>query len=393
MVRFTLGSRVASVVAVSVTLAVWLAGASTALASPAWTITLNGTSQGTLNRVSCTATGACIAVGSDVNSSGTTQTLAEQSSGTPSQWEVMNTPSVPGASSASLSDVSCTAANACIAVGYYVTNSGAQQMLAERWTGTGTGGWSILPAPPSGGKLARISCSAANACTALGQSGGTTLVYRWNGIAWSSQTFAIPAHARSAALNGVSCASARTDCIAVGEWFGTVCNNNQPTCNCLRFPYCTSGNWRLAEQWNGNTNTWTVQTSPGQGILSDVSCTSTGCVAVGAIISTLIAEQWVNGGAWEETLPLSNRLGTAMSGVSCTSVYYCVAVGYITNSSGAQTTLAEQSAWMIQPTPSVPGAVNSYLTGVSCTAFAACTAVGYYTNSAGNDLTLAEQYF
>jgi hypothetical protein len=337
MVRFTLGSRVASVVAVSVTLAVWLAGASTALAS-GWAITLNGTSQGTLNGVSCTAASACIAVGSDVNSSGTTQTLAEQSSGTPSQWEVMmNTPSVPGASSASLSDVSCTT-NACIAVGYYVTSSGAQQMLAEQWTATG--GWSILPAPPSGGELARISCSPANACTALGQSGGTTLVYRWNGSAWSSQTFAIPAHAKSATLNGVSCTSA-TDCIAVGEWFGTVCNNGQPTCNCLRAPYCTSGNWRLAEQWKDNA--WTVQTSPGQGILSDVSCTSTGCVAVGALNSTLIAEQWANGGAWEETLPLSSRLGTGMSSVSCTSVDYCVAVGYITNSSGAQMTLAERT--------------------------------------------------
>lgn len=370
----------------AVPLALVVAGAlpDSAVAS-GWSIqpTLDGPSQGALNRVSCTAASACIAVGSAVNSSGATQTLAEQWNG--SQWVVLATPPIAGASSGSLSDVSCTAANACIAVGDYINASGAQQMLAEQWTGST---WSMLPAPSSGGELTRVSCSAANACTALGQGGA----YRWNGTTWSSQTFALPTHAKSTDLNGVSCLSA-TDCAAVGWWFGTVCNNNQPTCNCFRLPGCTSGGWRLAEQWNGTG--WTVQTSPGQGILSDVSCTSTGCLAVGALDNILLGEQWT-GGAWEETLPLSTSAGDGLFGVSCTSVNYCVAVGYTTNSSGAQVTLAEQwydNGWDIGPIPPTPpGAVSSQLTGVSCTAFSTCTAVGYYQNQSNLNTPIAEGY-
>jgi hypothetical protein len=117
--------------------------------------------------VSCTSATACTAVGSYNNSAGTSVTLAERWNG--STWSVQATPNPSGAKSTSLSAVSCTSATACTAVGSYNNSAGTQFALAEHWDGST---WSIQATPtPSGAtssSLSAVSCTSATTCTAVG---------------------------------------------------------------------------------------------------------------------------------------------------------------------------------------------------------------------------------
>jgi len=78
----------------------------------------------------------------------------------------------PGTGGARLSAVSCASAIACTTVGFYDTNSGGQQTLAEVWDGTA---WSLQPtANPANAasQLNGVACRAPRACTAVGVSAG-----------------------------------------------------------------------------------------------------------------------------------------------------------------------------------------------------------------------------
>ena len=225
-----------------------------------WTVQSvpNPGGSGVLSGVSCGGANSCTAVGNYVSSLGTVVTLAEHWNGT--SWAIQTTPDPAGASRSVLSGVSCTADGACTAVGYYVNSSGTGQTLAEHWDASG---WKIetTATPSGGGDLARVSCSAATACTALGQASGTTLVYRWDGSKWSSQMIAIPAGATSTELNGVSCMGASA-CTGVGNWHEVRCNNGQPSCNCFKSPGCTFRAGTLVEQWNGERLVGPVDAQP-----------------------------------------------------------------------------------------------------------------------------------
>ena len=345
------------------------------------------TGGGALQGVSCTSTTTCTAVGEHENSSGAQATLVEQWNGT--AWSIQSTPAIAGASSAELNDVSCPSARACTAVGYYVDSSSAQQLLAEAWNGSA---WTIQTNgfPASGGELTRISCSAQTACTAL--DGGSTLVERWNGTVWTSQAVAIP-HAPvppSTELYGVTCTTANL-CTAVGHWHYTklTCNNGQPTCSCLRLPYChiVSGNSTLAEEWNGSA--WAIETTTGSDVLYDISCpTATDCTAIGGSplpdggSGNPVAEQW-NGSTWSAETILGTASGSLQE-VSCTAAANCVAVG-----SGSNATLAagwNGAGWSIQLTTNPQGSPDPQLTGVSCPTAASCVAVGQYTTDLGTSV-------
>jgi hypothetical protein len=73
-----------------------------------------------------------------------------------------------------LSGVSCTAANACTAVGDYDYGSISADYgtLAERWNGTT---WAIQATPnPTDSQLNGVSCTSATACTAAGDYSGSS---------------------------------------------------------------------------------------------------------------------------------------------------------------------------------------------------------------------------
>src|SRR5262249_2504885 len=139
-----------------------------------------------------------------INSNGTPVTLAERWDG--STWTVQTIPTPSGATSISLSGVSCTSATACTAVGDD-NIFGTSVTLAERWDGKT---WTIQPTPnPSGAtriSLSGVSCTSATACTAVGNyqtsNSPGTLAERWNGSTWTIQTTPNPSGAMIS-LNGV----------------------------------------------------------------------------------------------------------------------------------------------------------------------------------------------
>jgi hypothetical protein len=189
--------------------------------------------------------------------------------------------------------------------------------------------------------LQGVSCSASNACTAVGFGEAA----RWDGIIWVRQTLADP----NAQLNGVACPSANS-CMAVG------------------------GN--AVEHWDGVS--WSSQSLPQPANLYAVACPSVSdCMAVG----NGVAEQW-NGSSWT-ALPLAppqppNFLTASMLGISCASANACIAVGRLGYATHAE--LWNGSTWtaLTTPTDALPtGFSSGALTSVSCASATACTAVGY----------------
>lgn len=332
--------------------------------------------------VSCMAPRSCIGVGRHIDFSGTWATLAEAWDGT--TWSIQSTPNPTGSTHSELDGVSCTATDACTAVGFFNLSSGKTKTLAEAWDGTT---WSIqsTPNPPdaAASELASVSCTAADACTAVGttytRSSGKTvpLAETWNGTAWSIQSPPGPTGDRNGYLQGVSCTAADA-CTAAG------------------YSLTPAGvGATLAEAWNGTA--WTIQSAPDPAgavysALSGLSCTSAdACTAVGSYVSAsratlVLAERW-DGTNWtiQSTPNPAGSSGSGLSAVSCTAADACTAVGSYTRSSGRTVSFAETwngTTWKIEPTPDPKGATRSYLLGVSCNG-GDCSAAGYDISSAG----------
>ena len=89
----------------------------------------------------------------------------------PTGATIVSTPEPTGALATQLTAVSCTSANACTAVGWYTNSGGVTVTLAERWNGSA---WSIQTTPnPPGATTALfegVSCPTTTACTAVGAS-------------------------------------------------------------------------------------------------------------------------------------------------------------------------------------------------------------------------------
>jgi hypothetical protein len=296
-----------------------------------------------LESVSCSSSTACTATGYYENSQGAHFTLAEQWNG--STWKVQTTPT--SGNSANLASVSCTSATECTAVGQTISGNPAKKApLVERWNGTE---WKTQTvATPSGyeeGWFSGVSCPASNACTAVGSYispslGVLALAERWNGTTWSVQATPELKEYFEIYLNGVSC-SAASACTAVGEYQ-----------HALRH-----GKEALVERWNGTSWQIQESPNPtgkeaeekSQWKLSEVSCPSaTSCVAIGSYNNSpghpgpLLGERW-NGTSWELEFPI-NRSGVEFSGlegISC-SATVCIADGYSQKTSTHIETLAER---------------------------------------------------
>jgi hypothetical protein len=128
--------------------------------------------------------------------------------------------------------------------------------------------------------------------------------------------------------------------------------------------------------------------------LSGVSCTSASyCMAVGSYdslsgSSVPFSEEW-NGSSWT-SIPVGAPKFSELSDVKCFSSSDCLAVG-----STRYGTLAENwngTDWTVVPSPSPEGEVSSELASLSCFSAKNCQAVGYYVASSGSSsmyLTLA----
>jgi hypothetical protein len=347
---------------------------------------------GVLNDVSCTSESACTAVGYyAAGVSGGPQTaFAEAWNGT--RWSIQATPKPAGALASDLFAVSCTSASACTAVGDYNSRS-ATLAFAERWDGTS---WTIQATPnPSTtfADLSGVSCTSASACTAVGgydNSAHTTLAFAegWNGMRWTIQVTPSPADAPYSFLRSVSCTSAQA-CTAVGD-------RGAATSNSLTLAERWDGtSWSIQTTPNPAIDAATQ--------LFGVSCSSAGaCSAIGYHRNNVgaalpLAEAW-NGTSWtiQATPDPAGANGTILNGVSCSPPNACTAVGSFVSGNGLLMTVAEHwdgTSWGIQAMPSPAGAASATARGVSCILASACTAVGDYSAGSSTPLTLAETTF
>jgi hypothetical protein len=344
---------------------------------------------GMLDAISCASPGTCIAVGGYENRAGTEVPLAQERTRT--GWRIRAAVVPPGAVFTNLFGVSCSAADACTAVGYYT--DGAQQIhpLAEIWTGTS---WKIQPVPsPAGHPLSgffAVSCPSARACTAVGaqtdtRGTSTSLAERWNGTAWSIQATASPAGSAGSEFLAVSCPSA-TACTAGGANIDS-----------------SGTSVPLAERWNGTS--WRVQVTPapagsigsgfaGMSCSSATACTAAGSYGTGTGSSVMLAERW-NGASWsiQATPSPAGATGSEFLALSCTAPGACTAVGAVTissaasrdggNSGGSSMTvgLAERwngTTWRVQAIPNPGRSIGTVFAAVSCSTPTACTAAGSY---------------
>jgi hypothetical protein len=327
-----------------------------------------------LASVSCISASACTAVGeADPASSngahgggGPGYALAEHWNGT--AWKIQSAPTPADAQAGSqiLAGVKCISASFCMAVGSYETSTSFNEVaFAERWNGTV---WKIqsISQPPADNFLNAVACTTATNCIAVGwtnSSGNVApLAEHWNGTSWSPMSVPVPAGAADPQLTAVSCTAASA-CTAVGEYtVGSYPNG----------PYDEG----LAERWNGKT--WTIQNfavpANAQINIYGVKCISaTACTAVGsqhdASFSFLLtlAEFW-NGNSWQiQPTPNPPNSGSELYAISCTPLNACTAIG-----SGPMAENWNGTSWQIQP---MPGA-GSQLGSVWCTSATACMAVG-----------------
>ena len=328
-----------------------------------------------LNGISCSSVSSCMAVGAHYDGN-LNQTLIESWDG--ANWSIVaNTPNQSTGNNV-LNAVSCSSATSCTAVGYYYdASTSTPKTLIESWDGAN---WSIVANTPNqstgNNVLNAVSCSSATSCTAVGNyydasaSTPKTLIESWNGGSWSIVPSPSPGSSNND-LSGVSCTSS-SNCTAVG-YFTNSTNNT------------------LVESWNGLE--WVVVSSPnlgnGANELSGVSCSSpTSCNAVGDYDNTsagnyeTLAENW-NGSHWV-VVPSPSPSATSsnlLTGISCLSSSWCLAVGYDSQSNQLQTLIESWngSEWSVIPNPSPTPDLgpSNVLEGVACASATSCSAAGY----------------
>ncbi len=337
-----------------------------------------------LNAVSCTSSTFCTAVGQYDDGSNVPQTLAQKWNGT--SWSITKSPDTSATEDNELHGVSCTSASLCVSDGYYSGSQGFDQVLAQKWNGTSWSKTAIQSAGiPSDNYLSGVSCAGTAFCMAVGSySDGTNdqaLQQKWNGTSWATVTSS--SSSPSVDLNDVSCVSA-SFCMAVGTfWNGTAGQN-------------------LAEKWNGSkwTKVAVPDTSPtAVNYLSGVSCTSaTFCMAVGTFFDgtnwQTLAQKW-NGTRWTllTTPDTSSTQDNRTNSVSCTSATFCLAVG-LAGPNSQSVTLAQKwngTSWKMVASPDPGTAVND-LTGVSCPSVTFCMAAGFTADTASPGQTLTVKW-
>jgi hypothetical protein len=332
--------------------------------------------------VSCASADECVSVGAQlVNFEGffaNEEPLVERWDGAEWMREPVPVYHQPASGYASrLEDVSCSAPDACMAVGENYEIGVGYGPLVERWDGEQ---WSIVPAPlPSEAALNQngtyevrlhgVSCTSPTSCVLVGEftkawsslSPGEigTLVERWNGSSWTVQQSPNPPGALRNLLWGVSCPAAAS-CVAVGE--SRISGGARKT---------------LIERWDGTE--WSVEPGPSlSGGLQDVSCSAeSACMAVGGTEGVFGGQGRAE--AWDGTSWTSSALGQPMRGVSCLAPAWCIAVGGDMSSHEAYAEMWDGTEWTVEspvrPTDASDEPMELY--DVSCVS-SACEATGWY---------------
>ena len=255
-----------------------------------------------------------------------------------------------GSPSGSLTGVSCGSAGDCWAYGKTQPSfleeyeqGKKPELFYGHWNGSQ---WqtSAVPKPEGATSLTLegISCSAANACLAVGfyGSGAHPLAEYWNGTKWTAGQPSLPAGSAAGYLYGVSCGSAG-DCWAYGK--------TQPS---------------FLEEYEQGKNLFRISRA--------------GTATRGRYVSTPIVPEGSS---------------VSVNGVSCSAEAACTAVGSYANPQAETRPLAftwDGSSWRFQPVPTPTEATSSSLLGVSCTGSTQCGLLGYSKIKTGRWQVLAE---
>ena len=274
--------------------------------------------------------------------------------------------------------------------------------------GLGAVVWSVTAGPPTRALQARTAGTVAAADSGAGSAPDATTSTSAapttpspTDTAPATTTTAAPATAPARALeppavappvpgtgsvSQVSCASS-SFCMAVGSLEGG-----------------PGGTEALIDAWDGTA--WSVLPSPTVAggtwnSLSGVSCPSPSfCVAVGSFegppggIESLV-EAW-DGSAWSVTqgAVLNGGNWNRLNAVACTSASFCAAVGDAEGGPGGTEAVAELfdgTAWSASTMPLVDGGRWNSLSAVHCAAPGACAATGTYQSDQG-DAALGEHW-
>jgi hypothetical protein len=377
----------------------------------------------TLNSTACWSSGSCVSVGEDDASGGEHPIVLTDTDGAAAPAVVVTVPA--GASTgtsavASLDSVSCTSAGACVAVGEYQDTSGTMHGLvvpiSNGKLGTAT---TVTPSGASGQTYLRgVSCPQVGICFAVGtyatnananQDG--VIVAITNGVPSSVSTVGLPANANTSAplvsVNSVSC-WASGYCVAAGQYLSSA--------NSEIYPFVipvSNGVPGAGLEVTLPANAYTGNGGQ-QSVLNSVSCQATGaCVAAGEYVDS-------SGGSRPLVVPITtagrpaaavavglpaNAAGATfddgLNSVGCGPTGACEAVGYYVDSSGSGEPLAVAisgaavSAGTELKLPSNAlalsgGAQAASLSAVACPESGSCLAVGEYNDSSANQQGLVE---
>lgn len=343
-----------------------------------------------LESVFCTSRANCWAVG--LHTAGTGALVNEIVHWNGQKWSKVRVPSPVGTSSGdvnTLSAVRCTSAANCWAVGQ-ADNTSGERADALHWNGTK---WAVVPTPEPGGTgpfgftlLRDVTCTSARSCWAVGWYGHEeidsltvfNLALHWNGRKWFKVATPSPAGTKANDLNdlnAVRCTSP-SDCWAAGT-DGVVGETS-----------ATGLFLNDVLHWNGKK--WSTQAVPNPGgttmgsssAISGLSCTSvSNCWAVGAYgqeslpgYSLNEALHW-NGRKWFR-ITTPNPDGTAtgatnvLNSVNCIAKTNCWAVGKLGDysSGGAQTGQAlhwNGTKWTLTATPDPAGTTSGAINALN----------------------------
>ncbi|HEX4163548.1 MAG TPA: hypothetical protein VHZ05_13680, partial [Acidimicrobiales bacterium] len=312
----------------------------------------------------------------------------------------------------------CPQANGCISVGWYLDAVPRAWGLIEQQSGTS---WNVTeaPQPANAGSgtsqglwlgsnrcgiattpCRAVSCPTTTFCVAVGQyalqgGGQAPVIETYNGTSWSAAEGPLPGDKNAATfgyLQSVSCTS-QTSCVAVGT-------------------YQNSSGDDLGMIATLSGSTWSVQASPEpadinatpDSNLTNVSCSSSGCVAVGRYFTSSsgndgLITQLANGNWSAHSSPLpSNTTSTPeaeLFDVQCPTTGFCVADGSYRTTAGAGGLIDTYSGgmWTASQAPEPSDSVNNdaTLNGISCPAPGSCAAVGLYDDTAGGSGGLIDQ--
>jgi hypothetical protein len=352
-----------------------------------------------LETVSCAPGGTCAALGDYSVGAGYRGLSLSGGSGT---WTAAHVPLPAGAYSNWEPDyeaVSCPSDGGCEAVGWYLNGSSffiEGLLLAESG-----GSWSATqaPLPPDAltwdqfAEVFSVSCSSVGNCGAIGFYLNSSSDFEYMLLSevsgsWTATSLPVPQNSGSGA-GAISCTAPGT-CVAVGGYVDSS-NVEHP----LLFVE-SSGSWTAIPAPLPANAAASLQTS-----LTNVSCTTTGCVAIGTykdtssnvdgLLLTNASGSWT---ASEAPLPAGAPGAgetVSLADLSCPAAGSCTAAGSYTDSAGnTEGLLLGQSgaSWSALQAPLPAGAATSgqsaSISGLSCPSSSSCTATGRYVDGSGS---------